>query len=150
MCFYSLMIKVALAIPWLSAVKTTSELPIYSTGRNTMLQSQAYHDYFQILQNTLIKSIFTCDASVIFHQSKFSRDTNSFAPEPTSCRFSMCSLGQAPNKRKSNSTSTNIVLRHRSSSMRTLSPFLSHLVARFSTPLTPSSTKYVLQQPSLP
>ena len=27
------------------SLKTTSELPIYSTGRNTIPQSQAYHDY---------------------------------------------------------------------------------------------------------
>ena len=105
---------------------------------------------FQILQNTLIKSSFACDASDIFHRRTFSRDTKSFAPDTTSCRFSVCSLRQAPITQKSNLTSTNIVLRHRSSSMRTLSSSLSHPIAKLSTPLTPSSTKYVLQQPFLP
>ena len=65
--------------PLMISVKHINELSIYFTGISTMPQSQANHNCFQILQNTLIKSIFVCDASVNFYLRKFSRDTTSFA-----------------------------------------------------------------------
>ena len=69
---------------------------------------------FSDITNQKIKSIFVSDALVSFHRRKFAHDTNSSAPETTSCRYSMCYLCQAPNRRKLNSTSTSIVQRHHS------------------------------------
>ena len=65
--------------------------------------------------------------------------TKCFALEATTCRSSLCSRGQDPNRRKSNSTCTSIVLRRHLSSMRTFSPSLSHTVARWSNQLHPAA-----------
>ena len=55
---------------------------------------------------------------------------NSSAPETTSCQCFMCSLRQAPNRHKSNLTSTGIVLKHRLLCMQTSNPSSSRLVDR--------------------
>ena len=89
MCFPFLMMKVALAILWWSAIKTMIVWLIYSIGDNTMRQSPAFLVYSQILQNTITKSIFACGASVTFHRRKSSLDTRSSVPETTSCRCFM-------------------------------------------------------------
>ena len=125
MCYLSLMIKVALDIPWWSTVKTTSVWPIYFDGKITLHQLPASFVCFQILQNTIFKSIFVIGASVTFHRRTSLHDTRSFAPETTSFQCSICFRCQAQKRRKSNLTSSSVVLRHRSSSMRTSSPSLS-------------------------
>ena len=76
------------------------------------------------------QSIFVSGSSGTFHRKKSSRDTTSFLLETTSCQFIMYSRCQAQNRRKSNSTSSSIVQKRLSLSMRILSPSSSRLVAR--------------------
>ena len=87
-----------------------------------------------------INSIFVFVALATFHQKKSLRDTMSFALETISYRFSMCYQCLAQYKRKSNSTSTNIVLLRHSSFTRTLSLSSSRSDVRSSKLHTPSST----------
>ena len=79
-------------------------------------------NFFRTLQSMATGTRFACVVLDTFKQMKLSLVTRSFAPETTSCRCSMCSLHQAPNRCNSNFTTTNFALWRRSWSMQTLKP----------------------------
>ena len=143
------MTKAAIAIPWLSAVKTTSMWPIYFTRKNIMLQSPTFLDCFRTLQNLTTSIRYASAASDIVTLKKAMLATNSFAPETTSCQWSMCFLLKARNRRKSNLINKSIVLKHRELLMRISSLSLYCPVAKYNNPPTPSKTKCAQQLLSL-
>ena len=133
--------------PVIVTPKTTKVLPILSTGKIISHQLQTFLGFWAMSPKANESTRFAFVSSKISRLMKCLVCTKSFAPETTSCQCYMCYQCQARNKRKSNSTSTSIVLRRLLSSMRTMSPSSSSQVAKWSTQPTPSSSKCVQQRP---